>query len=61
VIETPLHPHAARVARIRLIGEAYVRLGEAQRANGAFRLFSERAMLAPLVNPPLALITLSGV
>ena len=66
MVETPLHPHAARIAHSRLIGEAFVRLGlDLSQATATFRELSERAMLVQMsmiqVQKPLSLITLSGV
>jgi hypothetical protein len=63
VVETPLHPHAARVAHSRLIGEAFISIGvDLSQATDAFKLMNERMMLAQMsmisLAKPLSLITL---
>jgi hypothetical protein len=66
VVETPLHPHAARIAHSRLIGEAFISLNvDLSQAASSFRAMTERMMLAQMamlqIQKPLSLITLSGV
>ena len=65
-IETPLHPSARKAKRVRLVGEAYIRMGfDLSQVNSSFFELGERALIVRMslaqLNKPPSLITLSGV